>query len=74
MASKKIENMNDDEFMEAWTTLGTKVEADRESLREFSREHQKRTRLAQLNLSPGDLELLQGVSTEGIKSEEKVND
>jgi hypothetical protein len=73
MAQKKLENMDDDELMTEWTKLGEKVEADKARLREFSAEHQKRVRLEQLNLAPGDLELLQGVSAEGIESEEKVN-
>lgn len=73
MAQKKLENMNDEEFMDAWTALGERVQADRERLKEFSQEHQKRERLKQLNLTPGDLELLQGVSPEGIESEEQVN-
>ena len=73
MAQKKLENMEDDELMTEWTKLGEKVEADRARLREFSQEHQKRERLRQLNLTPGDLELLQGVTAEGIESEEKVN-
>lgn len=70
---KKLENMSDDELMEAWTSLGEKVEADKQRLREFSQEYQKRCRLEQLNLTPGDLELLQGVTPEGIESEEQVN-
>jgi hypothetical protein len=73
MAQKKLENMSDDELMEAWTSLGEKVEADKERLREFSQEHQKRVRLEQLNLTPGDLELLQGMNPDGIESDEKVN-
>ncbi len=71
--AKKLENMEDDEFMEAWTSLGERVQKDKERLREFSQEHQKRERLKQLHLEPGDLELLQGVSPVGIESEEKVN-
>jgi hypothetical protein len=70
---KKLENMSDDELMEAWTSLGEKVEADKVKLREYSQEHQRRTRLQQLNLTPGDLEMLQGMSPEGIESEEAVN-
>lgn len=73
MAQKKIENMSNEELMDEWTKLGQKVQADRDRLKEFSAEHQKRTRLEQLNLTPGDLELLQGVSPTGIESEEKVN-
>ena len=73
MAQNKLENMSDEELMESWTTLGEKVESDRARLREFSQEHQKRERLKQLNLTPGDLELLQGVSAEGIESEEDAN-
>lgn len=73
MAQKKLENMSDDELMEAWTALGEKVQSDRDRLREFSAEHQKRERLKQLNLTPGDLELLQGVDPAGIESEEDAN-
>jgi hypothetical protein len=70
--AKKLENMEDDEFMEAWTSLGERVQKDRERLKEFSQEHQKRERLKMLNLQPGDLALLQGVSPEGIESAEAV--
>lgn len=69
---KNIENMNDEELMSAWTALGEKVEENKKRLREFSQEHQKRERIKQLNLEPGDLALLQGVSPEGIESQEKV--
>jgi hypothetical protein len=73
MAQKKLENMDDDELMAEWSKLGERVEADRARLREFSQEHQKRVRLQQLNLTPGDLELLQGADPAGIESDEKVN-
>lgn len=74
MAQKKIENMSDDELMDAWTDLGEKVQKDKVRLREFSQEHQRRERMKQLGLSESDLALLQGVTTTGIESEEKVND
>lgn len=73
MAQKKLENMSEKELMEEWTKLGARVAEDRERLREFSQEHQKRERLKQLHLTPADLELLQGVTPEAIESEEQVN-
>lgn len=73
MAQKKLENMSDKELMDEWNKLGEKVQADRERLKEFSQEHQKRERLKQLHLTPADLELLQGVTPEAIESEEQVN-
>lgn len=74
MAKKSVQNMDDEEFMKEWTALGDRVQSDRERLKEFSAEHQKRVRLAQLNLSRGDLELLQTVTPDMIESEEKVGE
>lgn len=76
MAKKKekaLAELTDDELMDQWTALGKEVEEGKAKLREFSQEHQKRTRFAQLNLQPGDLELVQEMAAEGIVSEEKVN-
>jgi len=72
MADKKPSEMSDKELMREWTDFGKKVQKDKDRLREFSKEHQKRERLAQLKLTPGDLELLQGVTLEGIESSEGV--
>lgn len=70
---KDVAEMSDQELMDAWTQLGADVEAGKARLREFSHEHQKRTRLAQLGVSAADLALLQETSPEYIESQEKVN-
>lgn len=77
MAKKKekaLAELTDDEFMDQWTALGKEVEAGKEKLREFSQDHQRRVRLEQLNLTPGDIALVQKMAAEGILSEEKVGD
>lgn len=72
MGNKKLENMSDAELMEAWTALGERVSSDRERLKEFSREHQKRERLRGLGITAADLELLQSATPDQINSEETV--
>ena len=75
MATKKLENMDDKEFMDTWTALGKQVEKDREKLREYSQEHQRRTRVEQLRnmgLTQSDLDLLQEAGPAGVESEEAV--
>lgn len=71
--AKPIEEMSGDEFMSAWTALAQQVEQDKLKLKEFSQEHQRRTRYKQLRLEPGDLALLQSSAPAGIESEEQVN-
>lgn len=70
---EEIRALNDEELMEEWTSLGERVQRDKELLKEFSREHQSRERLKQLNLTAADLELLQDTSPEYIESQEQVN-
>lgn len=70
-------SLSDEEFMDAWTALGTEVQAGRDRLKEFSLEHQRRERKAQLalrnrDLSEEDMALLQEVRAEGIASAETV--
>jgi glucuronate isomerase len=75
VATKKLENMDDQEFMDSWTALGEQVTKDKERLREYSQEHQRRTRTEQLKnmgLTQSDLELLQSAGPEGVVSEEAV--
>lgn len=75
MAKAKSDNladMSDKQLMSEWTKLGEQVEKDRARLREFSQEHQRRERLKQLNLEPGDIELLQSMSPEAIETAEAV--
>lgn len=69
-----LADLSDDDLMREWTALGDQVEKGRALLRLFSQEHQRRSRLAQLNLEPGDLELLQSVSAQGIESAEQVGE
>jgi hypothetical protein len=70
---KYLADLSDDDLMREWTAVGEQVERGKVLLRLFSQEHQKRSRLAQLNLEPGDAELLQSAAARGIESEEKVN-
>lgn len=75
MAQTDFSGLDDEEFMAEWTALGEKVQADRELLKEYSVEHQRRERLAQLqrmDISPSDVALLQTVKPEGVESEELV--
>ena len=75
MAQTDFSGLDDEEFMAEWTALGEKVQADRELLQEYSVEHQRRERLAQLqrmDISPSDVALLQTVKPEGVESEELV--
>ena len=73
MKESKLSDMSDKELMKEWTALGKEVQASKKRLTEFSQEHQKRNRFAQLNLEPGDLALLQGMDADGIESDERVN-
>jgi hypothetical protein len=41
-------SMSDEEFMDAWTQLGSQAVADKARLSEFSQEHQRRERKKQL--------------------------
>lgn len=68
-----VRSLSDASLMKEWTELGERVQKDKERLKEFSREHQSRERLKQLNLSAADLELLQDTSPEYIESQEQVN-
>jgi hypothetical protein len=71
-ANDDVQKMDDKELMKEWTSLGKQVVKDRERLTAFSHEHQKRTRLAQLNLTPGDIDLLQSMDPAAIESAESV--
>jgi hypothetical protein len=67
---------DDDKFMDDWTVLAKHYEDVKARLKEFGAEHQVRTRredLARMGLEPSDVALLQGMSPEGIESEEQVN-
>jgi hypothetical protein len=69
--------LTDEEFMDKWTTLGQRVEEDRQALRAFSQEHQRRNREAELrnrlrDMTPEDLALIQGMGPVGIESQAEV--
>jgi hypothetical protein len=68
-----LASLDDDALMKEWEEVGERAQRDRELLKMYSKEHQKRTRLAQLNLEPGDAALLQEAAARGIESQEKVN-
>jgi hypothetical protein len=68
-----LDGLDDEAFMKEWQEVADRSLRDRELLSLYSKEHQKRERLAQLNLEPGDAELLQSAAARGIESEEKVN-
>lgn len=70
---KHLKSLTDEEFMQEWTVVAERAAKDRDLLKMYSAEHQIRTRLAQLNLEPGDAALLQRAAAQGIESEEKVN-
>ena len=65
--------LSDEEFMRRWDVEGKRAQELKRTLTAFSQEHQRRNRLAQLHLEPGDLALLQSSTPDGIKSEEQVN-
>jgi hypothetical protein len=70
-------SMSDEEFMDAWTQLGSQAVADKARLSEFSQEHQRRERkkqLAAMDLNPSDAALLQEIVIEGIESQEGVGE
>ena len=69
-----FDGMDDETFMAEWTEFGAKVAEDRESLKAYSAEHQKRERLKALNITPADLELLQSVTPDQIVSSEEVGE
>jgi hypothetical protein len=71
-----IASLSDDELMDEWTKTGDEAQALKVRLKEFSAEHQRRTRKAQLahlaNMSEEDMALLQEVRAEGLESKEAV--
>ena len=72
-----ISQMSDEDLMAEWTALGDEVQAGKDRLREFSAEHQRRNRKAQLLAAMGtpseeDLALLQEALADGIESQEGV--
>ena len=72
-----ISQMSDEDLMAEWTALGDEVQAGKDRLREFSAEHQRRERKAQLLAVMGtpseeDLALLQEAVADGIESQEAV--
>lgn len=70
---KHLASLDDDAFMKEWDEVAKRAAKDRELLSMYSAEHQVRNRLAQLNLEPGDAELLQRAAARGIETEEQVN-
>lgn len=74
-----IAEMSDDDLLDEWTALGTKVTEMRERLEAFSQEHQNRVRKDQLRrqltgLSESDVALLQEMRAEGVESQEVVGE
>ena len=72
-----ISQMSDEHLLPEWTALGDEVQAGKDRLREFSAEHQRRNRKAQLLAAMGtpseeDLALLQEAVADGIESQEGV--
>jgi hypothetical protein len=78
MAGSDIAQMSDEELMDAWTETGNELTALKERAKEFSAEHQRRNRKAQMahlaSMSDEDMALLQEVRAEGVESEEAVGD
>lgn len=74
----RLADLSDEEFMDSWTKVGKQAEDLKAQLREYSQEHQRRTRkeaLAKMaeGMSDEDLALLQEAHAEGIESEEAVH-
>lgn len=73
-----VAGLSDEDLMRNWTDVGQRFEDDKELLRAFSHEHQRRVRKRQLaavaaDMSDEDLALLQEARAEGIESEEAVD-
>lgn len=73
--AKKLENMDDEEFMAAWTSAAEELEKARAKVREFADERQRRDAMARLETMSDEekRQLAQFAYPEGIKSEESVN-
>lgn len=77
---KALTNMSDDELMDEWTKAGDKLQEAKDRVREFHDEHQRRLveeAARQRMESMNDTEraaLRQMLETEGIESEEAVNE
>ena len=73
--AKKLENMDDEEFMEAWTDAAQKLDEARAKVREFADERQRRDALARLDTMSDEekRQLAQYVFPQGIESQEAVN-
>ena len=73
--AKNLENMSDEEFMEAWTAASEKATDAVARTKEFAAEQRRRDAVATLEaMSPEERNLLaQYVTTEGIESQESVH-
>jgi hypothetical protein len=71
-----VAGLSDEDLMDGWTELGSHAQQVNDRLREFSHEHQRRVRKAQLqrqmDYTEDDLALLQEVVAEGVESKEAV--
>jgi hypothetical protein len=73
--AKKLENMSDDEFMDAWTSAAENLDAAKQKVLEFAAEQRRRDAVAKLDeMSDEEKQhLAQYLSPVGIESEEQVN-
>lgn len=71
--------LSDEDFMEAWTAEAQRLDDSRAKVREFAKEHARRTSVAKAlevlaPLAPGDRQALsQVMQAYGIPSQENVN-
>jgi hypothetical protein len=79
---KKIENMSDQELMDAWTQAGSELEAWKVKVKEYAAEFHQREAVkaaaVRMSIDPDNMTddvraaLLQVVEAQGIESQEKV--
>jgi hypothetical protein len=71
---KKLENMDSDEFMEAWTKAAENLDAAKAKVKEFADENRRREAQAQLDALPDEQKALfaQLLAPAGIESQESV--
>lgn len=78
MANEDIEQMSDEQLMEEWTVLGSKVQDAQARLRAFSHEHQRRTRKQELvramQRAGATEDEAQAIVAAGLESEEAAGE
>lgn len=72
--AKKLENMDQEEFMEAWTTAAQRLDEAKAKVKEFADENRRRDAQRQLDNMPDEQKALfaQLLAPNSIQSEESV--